>query len=88
MNRGEGFVREKVPAFRVLGEDAIGNVVGYGTENIALQGQLLFGFSVKGKCPIKSPRCIISANHRGERPYENCRGLMLEGIQVGEKVML
>ena len=88
MERGEGFVCEEVAAFRILGEDAVGDVIGHRAQDIALQSQLFLRLGVQGKGPVEPPRRIIGANHRGDRPHANVDCLMLRGVQMREKVML
>src|SRR5580704_4108414 len=88
MKRGKGLVREEVAAFCIFGEDTVGDVIGHRAQDIAVQSQLFLRLSVQQKGPVESPRRIIGANHGGDCPYANCHGLMLQGVQLGEKEML
>ena len=88
MKRGERFVCEEVAAFRILGENTVGDVIGHRAQDIALQSQLFLRLGVQRKGPVEPPRRIIGANHRGDRPHANVNGLMLQGVQLREKVVL
>ena len=56
MKRGERFVREEVTSFRILGEYAVGDIIGHRAQDIALQSQLFLRLGVQGKGPVEPPR--------------------------------
>ncbi len=88
MNGGEGLVREQVTAFRILSENSVGDVVGHGAEDIALQSQLFLRLRVQRKDAVKPARQIIRAHDRGNGPRADRHGLIHGGGEMGKQEML